>query len=149
MVKLADALRGVTSLGLDTAPIIYFVEAHPQDDALMQAVFQRIRAGTPVGITSVVTLSEAMVRPLATGDRTLQAAYRQLLRRSAAIRTVEIGPGFALRAAALRGHYGMLLPDALQVAAALQSGCQAFLSNDRRLQRVTELRVLLLDDLEL
>lgn len=36
----------------------------------------------------------------------------------------------------------------LQIATALTAGCEAFLSNDSSLKRVTELRVLTLDDLE-
>ena len=43
----------------------------------------------------------------------------------------------------------MRLPDALQLAVAIEQGCEAFLTNDRRLARLTELRVLVLDDLEL
>ena len=43
----------------------------------------------------------------------------------------------------------MGLTDALQVAVAIRENCQAFLTNDRRLARVTELSVLVLDDLEL
>jgi hypothetical protein len=38
--------------------------------------------------------------------------------------------------------------DALQIAVALQERCEAFLTNDRRPARVTEIRVLLIDDLE-
>jgi hypothetical protein len=38
MTKLDDALAGVTRLGFDTAPVIYFVEAHPQYDALVTEV---------------------------------------------------------------------------------------------------------------
>jgi predicted nucleic acid-binding protein len=45
--------------------------------------------------------------------------------------------------------YNLTLPDALQVAAALQAQCDGFLTNDSALGRVTELRVLLLNDLEL
>mgnify|MGYP005852100847 FL=1 len=33
LVTLETKLTGVTKLGLDTAPIIYFVEAHPHYDA--------------------------------------------------------------------------------------------------------------------
>jgi predicted nucleic acid-binding protein len=43
----------------------------------------------------------------------------------------------------------LTLTDALQVAAALNAGCGTFLTNDVTLKRVTELRVLLLDELEL
>jgi hypothetical protein len=35
VMKLKDALTGVTRLGLDTPPIIYFVEANPQYDVLL------------------------------------------------------------------------------------------------------------------
>jgi hypothetical protein len=41
MIKLDQALSGVTKIGFDTAPVIYFVEAHPKYDALVTSVFQR------------------------------------------------------------------------------------------------------------
>lgn len=53
----------------------------------------------------------------------------------------------AKRAAALRAYYNLRTPDALQLAAALEAGCQAFLTNYIPLKRVTELRVLILDEL--
>jgi predicted nucleic acid-binding protein len=68
---------------------------------------------------------------------------------SPGLQTVEINSIVAERAADFRARYGMRLPDALQVAAAVQERCEAFLTNDRRLARVTETRVLVLDDLEL
>jgi predicted nucleic acid-binding protein len=40
------------------------------------------------------------------------------------------------------------LPDALQAAVALVAGCDAFLTNDAVLKRVTELRVITLDEVE-
>jgi predicted nucleic acid-binding protein len=43
----------------------------------------------------------------------------------------------------------MRLPDAFQLAVAIEERCEAFLTNDRRLARVTDLRVLVLDDIEL
>ncbi len=52
------------------------------------------------------------------------------------------------RAAALRAAYALRTPDTLQLAAALEAGCEAFLTNDRRLGRVQDLHVLVLDDLE-
>jgi len=40
------------------------------------------------------------------------------------------------------------LPDALQIAAALAAGCEAFLTNDEGLQRVNEISVLIVSDIE-
>jgi predicted nucleic acid-binding protein len=53
------------------------------------------------------------------------------------------------KAALIRVRYGLKLPDALQVATALVAGCDAFLTNDVVLQRVTELRILVLSALEI
>jgi predicted nucleic acid-binding protein len=52
-------------------------------------------------------------------------------------------------AAELRGRHHLRTPDALQIAAALHSGCQAFLTNDQELSRLSELRIIVLKELEL
>ena len=49
-------------------------------------------------------------------------------------------------AAQLRAMEGLKTPDALQVAAALQAGCTAFVTNDRKIPSVGGLRVLQLRD---
>lgn len=148
-MRLDDALRGVTYLGLDTAPLIYLIEAHPTYRLLVRDVARRISEGHFVGITSVVTIGEVLVQPFAHGDLGLQQRYREALLDGAGIRTLPVDAPLAERAAALRARYRMRLPDAIQVATAIDRGCEAFLTNDRRLARVTEIRVLVLDDLEL
>ena len=148
-MKLDDALRGVTRLGIDTAPLIYLIEAHPLYGAIALEIAGRITAGQIVGITSVITLGEVLVHPFARGDTGLRQRYRAVLLESVGFRTCPIDAASAERAAELRARYGMRLPDAIQIAVALNEGCEAFLTNDRRLARVAELRILLLDDLEL
>ena len=149
MIKLDDALTGVDRLGFDTAPVIYFVEAHPRYDALVTAIFQRIAAGVLRGITSVITLTEVLIHPLRQGNPRLGDEYRSLLLTSGDFQTLPIDAAVAEQAADLRARYGLRTPDALQIATALAAGCAALLTNDARLQRVTELRVLVLDELEL
>lgn len=60
---------------------------------------------------------------------------------------VPIDADVAETAARLRTSYGLRTPDALQISAALTTGCQAFLTNDKKLRRVTELRILVVDEL--
>jgi predicted nucleic acid-binding protein len=90
-----------------------------------------------------------LIQPLRQSNVVLQQDYRDLLLHSANFQTLSITPEFAERGAELRARYNLRTPDALQVASGLVAGCEAFLTNDRGLQRVTELRVLVLDDLEL
>ena len=147
-MRLDHALNGVTRLRFDTPPVIYFIEQHPTYDPLLRPIFRRISAGGLAGITSVVTLVEALTLPMARANRELVRRYRGVLLGSRNFQTVEIDATVADRAAALRARYRLRTPDALQLAAALTHHCEAFLTNDRDLARVRELRLLLLDELE-
>jgi predicted nucleic acid-binding protein len=149
MTRLADALTGVARLGLDTAPIIYFIEAHPQYDAATSALFQLIADGAITGVTSVISLLEVLVQPLRQGNTQLQQQYQDLLLHSTNFQTVPVSAEVAGLGAELRARYQLRTPDALQIAAALNAGCTAFVTNDIALRRVMELRVLVLDELAL
>lgn len=148
-MKLVAATQDVTRLGLDSAPVIYLIEMHPRYDHLVSEVFRQIEAGRFLGITSVVTLGEVLVVPLRQRSAEVARRYRHLLLSGPGIRTLSIDPSIAERAADLRARYGMRLPDAFQLAVAIEERCEAFLTNDRRLARVTDLCVLVLDDIEL
>jgi predicted nucleic acid-binding protein len=149
MTKLDDALQGVQRLGVDTAPVIYFIEVNPQYDALISEIFRRISIGVLEGLCSVITLTEVLVQPLRHGDQQVAQDYTDLLLHSQHFATVSIGAAIATTASDLRARYNLRTPDALQIAAALKNDCQAFLTNDTALRRVTEIRVLVLDDIEL
>lgn len=149
MTRLTESLEGVTQLSLDTAPIIYFVEAYPHYDALVTNIFQRIANGDLIGVTSVISLTEVLVQPVLHANTALQRQYRDLLLHSRYFRTLPINSAVAEKAAEMRARYRLRTPDALQIALALITGCEAFLTNDATLRRVTDLRVVVLDDLKL
>jgi predicted nucleic acid-binding protein len=146
MTPLPEPLRGVRRLGFDTAPVIYFVEAHPEYDAQITPIFERIRQGELEGFTSVITLLEVLVQPIRLNRIDLVSRYRQLLLDSEHF-SMLLSRESAELAAELRARYNLRTPDALQVATALVRRCEAFLTNDARLKRVAEIRVLTLDDL--
>jgi predicted nucleic acid-binding protein len=54
-------LEPVSRIGLDTSPIIYFVEANPQYANLANAVFQEISQSNAQGFTSTISLTEVLV----------------------------------------------------------------------------------------
>jgi predicted nucleic acid-binding protein len=148
-MKLSDALQGVAALGMDTAPFIYFVEKHPTRYPLCRAVFAAVTAGSLVMHTSTATLTETLVLPLRQGQQALTDEYKELLLETIGINTLPVSAIIAERAADLRARYNLRTPDAMQLAAALEAGCDAFLTNDAALQRVTEIRVIVLDQLTL
>lgn len=149
MNTIDDALAGVDRLSLDTAPIIYFVERNLAYVDRVREVFRRVTVGTLSAHSSVITLAEVLTLPKRLGDDALAQRYRRLLLRSRNFTLGPINATIAERAADLRARYGLRTPDALQIATGLVAGCAAFLTNDGRLRRVSELRVLVLDDLTL
>ena len=149
MMRLDEVLQDITLLGFDTAPLIYFVERHPTYLDIMRTVLRRVEAGIITGCSSVVTLTEVLTLPIRVGNIALAQAYRDVLLYSRHFVLVSIDAAVAAQAADLRARYMLRTPDALQIAAALHRGCQAFVTNDARLKRVTDLQVLVLDELEL
>lgn len=134
-------------IGLDTAPFIYSLEAHPLYGPLLKPFFElRVKTGVNTVVTSAVTLAEVLVHPLRCQKVDLVARYRSLLTRGRNVVLVSIDPRIAERAAELRAAYGIRLPHAFQIAASLEHGATHFLTNDARLKRVTALTVLVLDD---
>jgi len=148
-MRVEDALRGVAHLGLDTTPVVYFVEGNPEFHARCVPFFAAIDNREIEAITSTITLPEALVHPLRTGDASRATAFRTLLLATQGITTVPLTVVIAERTARLRADYNLRTPDAVQIATALLSGCDAFLTNDEKLKRVTELRVIVVTDLTL
>jgi predicted nucleic acid-binding protein len=135
IANVVPDIAGVQQLFLDTAPIIYFVEGNPDFYPTCEKVFDVIDQGNAIGITGVVSFAEVLVVPLLGGDLSLAQLYRDIL---ALLSPVSITPAIAEHAADLRARYSLKTPDALQLAAALASGCDGFLTGDQKLQRVTE-----------
>lgn len=147
-MKITKALDGVTRLGIDTAPLIYFVEHNPHYLTKVRQIFQMSDEGYFQCVTSVVTLVEVLHKPLQRTDNAIIATYRSMMLNTAGFSLVDIDALIAEQAAHLRARYNLRTPDALQIAAALESNCEVFLTNDLGLKRVTELKVLCLDELE-
>ena len=148
-MTIEQSLEGVTRLFLDSAPVIYAVEENPQYLPIVREIFARIEESSPIGVTSPVTLAECLVRPYRLGQTELQQQYIELFFQTENIIFQPItNPSIALEAAQIRARYNLQLPDAFQIAVALAAGCEAFLTNDVTFRRVTELRILVLDELK-
>ncbi len=148
-MRIDIALQAVQRLYVETAPLIYYVEEHPTYISKMHRIIDLIETTPLAAFSSVLTLTEVMVQPLIKGDKHLAQEYRDILVNSGDYTLVAITTAVADSAAGLRARYNLRTPDALHVATAIQSSCDALLANDAGLKRVRELPVLVLDELEL
>jgi len=146
LAELERDLATHTIVGVDTSPFIYLWEQHPRYFPLSETLFRHLKSPDVVGITSIITLIEACVHPQRHGRLDLVRAYERSLLHSQQVRTLPIDASLARRAVVLRARYDIHVPDALQIAAAIEHGATVFVTNDRRLARVQELSVLLLEN---
>jgi predicted nucleic acid-binding protein len=134
-------------VGLDTAPLIYFIEENPTYVDLADAFFAAMIRGEFTVVTSVVTLLEVLVYPLREGNAALAQDYREILFDEEGLTTIEVSPAIAQEAARLRAVYNLHALDAIQMATAIREGASFFLTNDARLPSLPGLDVLVLDEL--
>ncbi len=147
-MKISERLQSVTRIFLDTAPVIYFVENNPRYLDTTRVVFDSIDNGVLAAVTSPVTLAECLILPHRLQQPEVAQAFLELLVSAEGIRFVAIDDQIASTAAELRARYGLALPDSFQIAVAIHSGCDAFLTNDLALKRVTEISPIVLNEID-
>jgi predicted nucleic acid-binding protein len=134
-------------VGLDSAPLIYFIEENPTYLEMTDAFFEAMVRGEFRVVTSVVTLLEVLVYPLRQGNRILAQQYRDILFNEEGLTTIAVSPAIAEEAAQLRATYNLQTPDSIQMATAISGGASFFLTNDARLPSLPGLEVLVLEEL--
>lgn len=127
---------------VDTAPIIYLLEGNPRFLNQFLPLFERIEAGEIVAVVSVVTLAEVLAGPLGSRNEILAERYFKTLTSSNSWRVQQMDPELSFTAARIRTRYHLKLPDAIQVATAIQSGSTALITHDRDFSAVEEILVL-------
>lgn len=140
-----DDLQGKT-VGLDTAPLIYFIEENPAYIETVRFFFEAMDRGDFLVVTSTVTLLEVLVHPFRCNNRKLAAEYRDILLNSK-LTILEVSTSIAEQAAQLRAAHNIRTPDAIQVSAALSAGASHFLTTDIRLPEIPSIQIFSLDAL--
>jgi len=136
------ALKDIDELPLsgrvvvDSAPIIYMLEDHPEFAPRYAPFFHRAESGTYELVISTVTLLEVLTGPLRAGNEEQAQRYQAALAAPAGWRVVDLSPGVAYRAARIRGSTKMRLPDAVQIATALETSSIALVTRDRDFSRL-------------
>lgn len=137
---------GPGPVGVDTACFICFAEGHPVYAPVLRPLFAAADAGALTLVTSSITLLEVLVVPYRAGDDALANRYERLLTQGRGIAMVEAGTAPVRVAAQLRARLGLRVPDAVQLATALATGCTAFVTNDRALPSLPGLPVVQVGD---
>lgn len=135
----AAALPTAALLLVDSAPIIYVLEAHAKYASRFMPLFERHARGEIALAVTTVTMAEVLAGPLSAGSETLARRYRAVLE---TWQVVDLDADIAETAARMRAAYRLKLPDAIQLASALAINADALVTHDRDFAKVQGLRIL-------
>jgi predicted nucleic acid-binding protein len=145
-MSLLDDIPEGALVGLDASIWIYEFEGNPTYGPIVHPFFRdRLDAGKNRCGSSLLTLAEVLVLPLALGRKSLADRYRAAFQPRPGFEAWEMTRDVIERKAELRAKYRLKTVDALHVAAAVLNRADLFLSNDDDLLRVTAIKVLALD----
>lgn len=145
-LKLRRFVEKHQVVGIDTAPLIYFIEDVAPYADLLEPIFGLLENHRLRAATSTITLAEILTKPLAEKKFGLIDEIKFTLRTFSTLSMIAIDERLAETAALIRARYAIRLPDALQIAAAIQGEATVFLTNDKRVKRVDAIDVLVLSD---
>jgi predicted nucleic acid-binding protein len=125
---------------VDTAPWIYLLEDHPEFAPRFVGLFEAAERGQLQLALTTVTLAEVLTGPFKSGQAALAKRYETTLGH---YQLVPLSASVASLAAQLRVQYRLKLPDAVQLASALDIGAAALVTHDRDFSAVQGLPVLM------
>ncbi len=142
-MSILESIPAGATVVVDSGPIILVLDGTDRTLAgHYLPVFKAAERGRIAIAVSTITVAEVMTGPLRHGDRILAERYRQVMSSSTNWRVVDFTLGLAGLAAELRAKYRLKLPDAIQLATAIDAGAHALITHDRDFSAISELPVI-------
>jgi len=132
---------------LDTAPVIYFFEQHPDFFPALKTLFDQLYETDAQAITSIITYIELTTHPARLGKSQLVRKYRDYLTNSDNISLFPLNIDIADHVVEMRAKYNFKTPDAIQLGTAVACGADYIITNDQAWQKFEEVKVYLTRDL--
>ena len=134
--------RALPLLGVDSMVFVYHLEGNRDFGPAAGALLEAAELGRCRLAASALALLEILVVPQRMGRTDLCRRYRDLLESFPNLDFHELDLDIAEKAAELRARYDPRMPDAIHLATALAAAAESFASEDRRLRKVKELKVI-------
>ena len=142
VAALWGRLRDGDLVVVDSAPLIYLLDDHPEFAPAFVGLFDLQADGKVQIAISTIAMAEVLAGPFKHGQDVLAKRYEKEL---ANFEVVPVSQEIAVTAARLRASTGLRLPHAIQAATTLEVGAVALVTHDRDFSRLSGLRVILGD----
>lgn len=136
-----NGTKKLKNIALDSNVFIYNLEENVEFLKFTNIIFERLLSGKLKATTNIISLTEILSFP-GTADKEEDLIQEFILIPNLEI--IDVNSEIAIEAARIRRKYKFRLPDAVQLATAKIGKAQVFITNDDRLARFKELKVIML-----
>lgn len=140
-MNLGDQVPDGATVLIDTNPIIYLLEGNTLG-AAFRSLFEAVDEGRIRALVTPITVAEVVSGPLKARKEALVERYRRTITQNPGWSIRDIDADIAVLAARLRLRHALKLPDAIQLAVALDEGCYALATHDRDFGAVSDILIL-------
>ena len=142
-------MTGYNKVFLDTTPLINFLDSDVHFGNKTKNILEEILSFEKTIVSSVITCSEYLVYPYRTDNQEKIDVFFEFTD-ACGIDLLSISVDIAKAAARIRADYPCFKArDSLQLAVAIDAGCDVFLTNDKQLRQFRELRCVTVEEWEL
>ncbi len=120
---------------LDATPLIYFIKGNSKFQTFLDELFRLNGSGKIEFVTSSLTVLQLLVAPLKNNRPDLVKEYERILYGSATLKITAVDTDIAKLAAAIQAKFNFETIDSIQLAAAIGSKCNVFLTNNAHLKQ--------------
>lgn len=145
--KITKALHQYEVVGIDTMAFIYHFEGNPKYLPFTNSLFSSIENGKLKGFASIIALLEVLVRPKKEKQEELANKYKFVLTTFPNLKLATIDLPIVEKAAELRANFNLRVPDAIQIATAIVNHAEAFITNDKKIKRISEIDILIIREI--
>jgi predicted nucleic acid-binding protein len=131
----------------DVNPIIYFIEKNADFARPCAAIFHLLGEDKLMAMTSELSLTEILLKPLREQRLDVVEAYKQLLLDPQLFTLTKVTRDTFLQAAELGANLGLRSPDAIHLASAIDNRCSVLITNDRKIRSHAGVSVLQMTDI--
>lgn len=132
------------TVGLDTSIVIYLLEHHPVYFKAAYKIFQDIETGKCQAVFSIIGMIELLTAPKQLGRADLVTKYQSYLAAYDDLAIIDVMKPIISLSTDLRAHYSISTPDAIHLATAIWLNADEFITNDKALQKIKEIKVVLI-----
>ncbi len=139
-------MTDIKRLFIDTAPFIYLIENNEMFGKKVEKIFNDCVQNNIEIVTSVITFSEFCVQPYRMNNRQIIQTFKNLIS-DLDISIYDVDLDIADLASKTRADYEFLKGmDSLQIAISLACDCDMFLTNDKKLKKINEIKGIVIND---